>query len=147
MIILLAVGVVLLVKRSNKTNEQLQQNFPDTQIKQTQDSIARNSHFNDHQPRTAKSPQAQSLCDTTMTQNLAYTAHTFHSDDHPAGTICEYEVPLPTSTVSWFCSNTQPRSREDSVRDAEITSNPAYGVVHLQKHTPAYRDKEDAILN
>ena len=138
MIILLVVGVVLLVKRRNKTNKQLQQNFPDTQIKQTQKHIAQISHFNNNQqPNMAKSPQEQSLCATTMTQNLAYTAHIFRSDDHPTDTGYEYAVPLPTSNVSWLCSNTQPRSHQDGVHDAEITSNPAYGVVYQQKHTPA----------
>ena len=157
MIIVLVVGVILLVKRRNKTNKQLQQNLPDIQIKQTQ------------QKRMAKSPQEQSLCDTTMAQDLAYTAHIFRFDDHPADTVCEYEVPLsdtvceyevplsdtvceyevplPTSNVSWFCSNTQPSSHQDGVRDAAITSNPAYGVVYQQKRTPAYADKEDATLN
>ena len=141
-------GVVLLVKRKNKTKEQLQQTFPDTQIKQTQDNVAQSSHFSDdQQPRMAKSTQEQSLCANKMTQNFAYAAHIFRSDDHPADTGCEYEVPLPTSNVSWFCSNTQPHSHQDGAHDAETTSNPAYGVVHQQKKIPAYRDKEDAILN
>ena len=128
--VLLVVGVVILTKRRNKSNKHLHKKLPD--LVPHQSNATQSSQFNiEQQLCMTDGQQQQSSSDTTMTQNLAYTAHVFRSDIHQDDTNYEYEVPLTVSNVSHFFSNTHhPHAQQDGVTDAQITSNPAYGVLH-----------------
>ena len=128
--ILLVVGVVILAKRRNKNNKNLQEKVPD--LVPHQSSATQSSQFNGKQQlHMTDGQQLQSLSDTALMQNVAYIAHIFCSDNHQGDTNYEYEGPLTASNVSHFCSSAhQPYAQQDGVTDAQITSNPAYGVVH-----------------
>ena len=63
-----------------------------------------------------------SLHDTTMAQNLAYTANIFCSDVQQDATICENEVPLSASNVSRSHSNTQQHTQQDGANAVQMTS-------------------------
>ena len=75
-VIPLVVGVVLLVKRSNKTNKKLQQSICNTKVIPYQGNATQEFHFDgEQQLHLANSHPQQGLNHTTKTENVAYTTH------------------------------------------------------------------------
>ena len=74
--------------------------------------------------------QKESLSHDTLTPNFAYDVHIFRSDDHQDDTNYEYENSLATPSVSMFHISTHhSHGEQDGMTDAQITSNPAYGIL------------------